>query len=459
MASVYVLKNKNNKPNGRRGVEFYFGGRRRIRLGIITAKGAEDFAGKVDRLVAAKRHNRPDHDATAWADGLDPDIREQLQACGLVELPPVRCLSEMLTAFEKSLKVKESTLIRWRLLFRNIKRHFGEARDPRTILPLSAAAFREWMELQKWSAATISKRIKDSRQIFAWAMTMGIVTSNPFKDIKAGDQSNPERNFFVTREMTAKVLDACPNAEWRLLVALSRFGGLRCPSEHLRLTWGDVLWDQNKLRVREGKTKERWMKITPELERELLAVFCGQTVSEAWEPIIKRTRLDTVNLRTQFTRIIRKAGLTPWPRIWHNLRASCQTELVETYPAHVVCAWIGNSEAVARKHYLMVPDHYYADAGGNQGERKSNELKRSEAQVSKVSADSEKNAGRADNDGGDCSRWEPNTFKKHRGKQGRPDETGGNQGDRDSIPDEVRMRRAQAVIAAAFSAMVTGGAK
>jgi hypothetical protein len=41
---------------------------------------------------------------------------------------------------------------------------------------------------------------------------------------------NEERN---------KVLEACPNAEWRLIFALSRFGGLRCPSEHLVLTWAD----------------------------------------------------------------------------------------------------------------------------------------------------------------------------------------------------------------------------
>src|SRR5436305_6668827 len=28
------------------------------------------------------------------------------------------------------------------------------------------------------------------------------------------------------------------------------------------------------------------------------------------------------NLRTQFLKIIRRAGLTPWPRLFHNLRAS-----------------------------------------------------------------------------------------------------------------------------------------
>jgi hypothetical protein len=32
-----------------------------------------------------------------------------------------------------------------------------------------------------------------------------------------------------------------------------------------------------------------------------------------------------------------------WPKPFHNLRASCETELVEKFPVHVVTAWLGNS--------------------------------------------------------------------------------------------------------------------
>ena len=51
----------------------------------------------------------------------------------------------------------------------------------------------------------------------------------------------------ISPEDAERLLAACPDAEWRLLVGLSRYGGLRCESEVLRLTWSDVLWDQNKL--------------------------------------------------------------------------------------------------------------------------------------------------------------------------------------------------------------------
>ncbi len=36
-----------------------------------------------------------------------------------------------------------------------------------------------------------------------------------------------------------------------------------------------------------------------------------------------------------------------------------QNELTESFPEHVVCAWIGNSKPVAQKHYLQVTDEHY----------------------------------------------------------------------------------------------------
>jgi hypothetical protein len=58
-------------------------------------------------------------------------------------------------------------------------------------------------------------------------------------------------------------------------------------------------------------------------------------------------------------RIIRKAGLTPWPKLFQNLRSTRETELAESYPIHVVCKWIGNRQAVAREHYLQLTDEHF----------------------------------------------------------------------------------------------------
>ena len=58
----------------------------------------------------------------------------------------------------------------------------------------------------------------------------------------------------------------------------------------------------------------------PELRPHLLACF------EQAEPgsvfVVARFRDARTNLRTQFQRIIRRAGLEPWPKLFQNLRSS-----------------------------------------------------------------------------------------------------------------------------------------
>ena len=73
------------------------------------------------------------------------------------------------------------------------------------------------------------------------------------------------------------------------------------------------------------------------------------------------------NLRTQFQKIIRRAGLKGWPRLFHNLRASCETDLMKEHPIHAVCSWLGNSPTVALRHYLQVLDSDFEKANGMNG--------------------------------------------------------------------------------------------
>ena len=162
------------------------------------------------------------------------------------------------------------------------------------------------------------------------------------------------------------MLDACPDAQWRLLFALSRFGGLRCPSEHLGLGLGDIDWERGRITVHSPKTEHhvggesRQIPIFPELRPYLEEVWEQAEPGTEW--VITRYRGDDTNLRTQLQKIIKRAGLTPWPKLWQNLRSTRQTELAETYPMHVVCQWIGNSQAVAAKHYLQVTDEHFLQA-------------------------------------------------------------------------------------------------
>ena len=125
-------------------------------------------------------------------------------------------------------------------------------------------------------------------------------------------------------------------------------------------------WDRSRIRVSSPKTEHhegkdhRWIPIFPELRPYLDAVWEAAEPGAEW--VITRYRDAAQNLRTQLNRIIRRAGLEPWPKLWQNLRSTRETELAKEFPIHVVCEWIGNSAAVAAKHYLQVTDADYEQA-------------------------------------------------------------------------------------------------
>jgi hypothetical protein len=217
-----------------------------------------------------------------------------------------------------------------------------------------------------WCRPSASRRVRAARTIFATALKRGLIQSNPLADVKAGDQINRSRLHFVPVEVIVKVMLACPNCEWRLMVALARFGGVRCPSEILSLTWADIDWATKRITVPSPKTEHhvggesRVIPIFPELVgplREVQNAACPGGVF-----VITRYRNKTVNLRTQFEKIIKRAGVTPWPKLWQNLRASRETELADQYPLHVVCRWIGNSPKIAQNHYLQATDLHFKAA-------------------------------------------------------------------------------------------------
>ena len=59
-----------------------------------------------------------------------------------------------------------------------------------------------------------------------------------------------------------------------------------------------------------------------------------------------------------------RAELKPRPKLSQNLRSTRQTELCQQFPSHVVSAWIGNSESVAKRHSLQATEDHFQKASG-----------------------------------------------------------------------------------------------
>ena len=125
-------------------------------------------------------------------------------------------------------------------------------------------------------------------------------------------------------------------------------------------------WEHGRIRVPSPKTEHhegggsRKLPLFLELRPHLLAAF--EEACEGEEHVITHYRDPNSNLRTQLHRIIKRAGLESWPKVFQNLRSTRETELAERFPIHVVCKWIGNSEPVASAHYLQLTDEHFERA-------------------------------------------------------------------------------------------------
>ena len=224
--------------NGSRRILFVAtdGRRPTIRLGKVSHRAAEGFKHRVEQLLEARTLKQPmDADLTNWVAGLGHGIAAKLAKAGLIAARESVDLGAFLDSYiAVRSDVKGSTATVYGHTRRCLVEFFGAERPLGSITPGDADEWRIWLaEHEGLAPNTVARRSGIAKQFFRAAVRKRLIQQSPFADLKAGIKKNTARHYFVTREQAKAVLNACPDAEWRLLFALSRFGGLRCPSEHL----------------------------------------------------------------------------------------------------------------------------------------------------------------------------------------------------------------------------------
>ncbi len=353
-------------PGGRRRIIFKGGDnkRRAIRLGKVSQETALSVKVKVERLVAAEITGHAlDNETAAWVARLDVVLAEKLAQVGLIGQREVAVLGPFIVAYLAGrTDLKARSVNRLTRSFTLLEEYFGSDKSLRDI---TAGDIEEYARKvrHKMAENTARKNLANAKQLFRFAQRKRLISENPFGEMKGlSSIANRKRDHFITREDAAQVLDACPNGQWRLLFALARFGGLRTPSESLVLTWDDIDWGRDRMRVRSCKTEhhagkdERFVPIFPELRPYLDAEYHAAPDKAEFVITLGRAKGTASNLRTTLCKIINRAGLKVWEKLFQNLRASRATELATEYPAHVAAEWLGHSTLVAQKHYWRVTE-------------------------------------------------------------------------------------------------------
>lgn len=379
------------EKDGRYRVQFYDGNgsRRSVGLGSISDRNASRLFDKLEQLIEHRLTGTPlDPDVSRWVSGLDDRMHLKLVKAGLTEPRPSAALEAVAKPvtitlgmfldqyLEKRTDVKPGTQTFYRHTQRNLIAFFGRDKPLADITEGDADDFRRYLLRELDSEATVNRRCGLTKTFFRSAVRHRFVPSNPFQDLKTTSKVNEKRQRFIDRDTIRRIMDTAPDAEWRLIIALARYAGLRIPSEALSLRWSDIDWNQSRIHVTAPKTEHhegrgtREIPIFPELIEPLRDAW--DQAEAGCEFVITKHRPGCVvdgsghwrgaNLRTQFEKIIRRSGCEPWPKLFQNLRSTRETELAEDYPLHVVCAWIGNTERIAAKHYLQVTEDHFSKA-------------------------------------------------------------------------------------------------
>jgi integrase len=218
------------------------------------------------------------------------------------------------------------------------------------------------------SIATAKTHVGNAKSIFKEAEDRELIARSPFRHLKGGPTPTSNTRY-VTGEEAARVAEACPGPQWRLLFGLARYAGLRSPSETHLLTWADVDWARNRLTVRSPKTEhhrgheQRVVPIDPRLLVLLRDAF--EAAAEGEERLIAEIGIHGGTNGRALKRFVQAAGVETWDHAFQTLRRSCEIEWAQHYPQYAVSKWIGHSITISGRHYAnSIPDELYARATG-----------------------------------------------------------------------------------------------
>ena len=234
----------------------------------------------VEQLVAvAKTGQGLEPHTLEKVNSLHPRVRARFEKIGLITMGVSRTqktLGTFITDYVKTrTQVKPATKEIWGQGEKSLLAFFTADKRLHEVTPGDADEYLEYLRGTKLAPMTVRKRLQFAKMVFRAATRKKLVPTDPFADVKF-IASKPDKSFFVTREMTAKLITACPDYQWRMIVLLSRYGGLRCPSEVLSLKWENINWSEGRILVPSPKTEHhpgkesRVIPLFPELVAQLL---------------------------------------------------------------------------------------------------------------------------------------------------------------------------------------------
>ena len=352
MASLYSIARKSGRAWR---IELSNGDvRTTISLGKMPKKTAELCLSMVEQIAAANAAGQSySVEVATWTQNIGDELHTKLVNAGLLRQRQRRTLGKFIADYiEERSDWKPGTRAAYRTSMKKLIAFFGKDTPLEGITAEQCHKYKAKL-LQIGAQGSVAKNIERARNLFRAAEKRKLIVENPFSDVVAGRRTNHETKYFVTIEEAQALMNACNSPKQRLIIALARYAGLRCPSELAGLKWSEVNWERSRFIVHSPKTEGQGKskRIVP-IFQELYPLF--REAFEAAPEGIDRVYPEITpekSLGSFITKIATRAGIVLWEKPFNNMRSTRATELVEIYPSHIVNEWMGHTEAVAMAHY------------------------------------------------------------------------------------------------------------
>jgi integrase len=194
----------------------------------------------------------------------------------------------------------------------------GDERRKKPLESVTPQHVREWREsLQDAGRAgkTVLSYVKDLGAVYRAAIREGLVSFNPCStaigDVETSDSI--DRKPFSGQEV-ATLLKAAPTEEWRGLILVAAFTGLRL-GDAARLSWASVDLQAKRITLVPSKTKKKKREVRIPIQSDLLTFFESVTVKDDSPdapvfPALAKTPVNTMKgLSSTFVTIMAAAGV------------------------------------------------------------------------------------------------------------------------------------------------------
>ncbi|MCX7385996.1 MAG: phage integrase SAM-like domain-containing protein, partial [Planctomycetales bacterium] len=250
MTSIINDKTKNSYIIRLSEKESLTGKRAKIFCGTLDKKQVQQVQLHVEHLISAKQSGTAIPTNTAnWLGDLKGPLRKRLESLQLI-IPEktqtaITVVEYMEQVIANRVGKKPNTIRIYNRSLYFVKQFFGDCRLMEVTVS-QAEKFKVFLLTPKrldggktLCENTARKMLDKLKTVFNDAIKDELLTKNPFKGIASNVTGNAKRERFIEQATIEQVIEAAPDDEFAFIIALSRYGGLRTPSEFSLLKHGD----------------------------------------------------------------------------------------------------------------------------------------------------------------------------------------------------------------------------